>query len=127
MRFRSCGLSASNIEEYLKKIKEKEQSYLEESTLSHITCISLVEKSNNDEDDDEYDLLKPTSNYEMKKYERFTKRRRRLVGSKQYFRKKIFFHHKRSRINSESINVIDSKIKILEWIINNRRINWIAL
>ena len=114
MRFRSCGMSASNIEEYLKKIKEKEQSYLEESTLSHITCISLAEKSNNEEDDDEYDLLRPTSNYEMKKYEKFIKRRKRLIGQKKYFRKKIFFHHKRSRINSESINSIDSKIKILE-------------
>jgi len=114
MRFRSCGMSASNIEEYLKKIKEKEQSYLEESTLSHITCISLTEKSNNEEEDDEYDLLRPTSNYEMKKYEKFIKRRKRLIGPKKYFRKKIFFHHKRSRINSESINLIDSKIKILE-------------
>jgi len=114
MRFRPCGMSASNIEEYLKKIKEKEQSYLEESTLSHITCISLAEKSINEEDDDEYDLLRPTSNYEMKKYEKFIKRRKRLIGPKKYFRKKIFFHHKRSRINSESINLIDSKIKILE-------------
>ena len=115
MRFRSCGMSASNIEEYLKKIKEKEQSYLEESTLSHITCISLVEKSiNEDDDDNEYDLLRPTSNYEMKRYEKFTKRRKRLIVPKKYFRKKIFFHHKRSRIISESINVIDSKFKILE-------------
>ena len=117
MRFRSCGMSASNIEEYLKKIKEKEQSYLEESTLSHITCISLVEKSNNendDVDDDEYDLLRPTSNYEMKRYIKFTKRRKRLIVPKKYFRKKIFFHHKRSRINSESIYSINSKIKILE-------------
>jgi len=114
MRFRSCGLSASNIEEYLKKIKEKEQSYLEESTLSHITCISLVEKNINDDDEDEYDLLRPTSNYEIKKYEKFAKRRRRLIGPKKYFRKKIFFHHKRSRINSESINVNVTKIKILE-------------
>ena len=115
MRFRSCGMSASNIEEYLKKIKEKEQSYLEESTLSHITCISLVEKSNNENDDnDEYDLLRPTSNYEMKRYEKFTKRRKRLIGPKKFFRKKIFFHHKRSRIISESIYAIDSKIKIFE-------------
>ena len=114
MRFRSCGMSASNIEEYLKKIKDKEQSYLEESTLSHITCISLVEKSNNEDDDDEYDLLRPASNYKMKKYEKFQKRRKRLIGPKKYFRKKIIFRHKRSRINSESINAIDSKIKILE-------------
>ena len=115
MRFRSCGMSASNIEEYLKKIKEKEQSYLEESTLSHITCISLVEKRNNEnDDDDEYDLLRPTSNYEMKRYEKFTKRRKRLIGPKKFFRKKIFFHHKRSRIISESIYAIDSKIKIFE-------------
>ena len=114
MRFRSCAMSASNIEEYLKKIKEREQSYLEESTLSHITCISLAEKNNDDDEDDEYDLLRPTSIYEMKKYVKFRKRRKRFFGSKHYFRKKIFFHHKRSRISSESINAIDSTIKILE-------------
>ena len=107
MRFRSTGVSALNIEEYLAKIKENESTYLEESTLAHMSLISLVENNNIN---DEYDLLGHQSNYKMKKYSKFRKKRKRITSA-QYFRKKIFFRHKRNRINSESNN---SKINLLE-------------
>ena len=111
-RFRSCGMSASNIEEYLEKLKEKEEEYIQESTLAHITFISLDEKNNNNND---YDLLKPQSNYKISNYEKIKNRKKRKrIISTQYFRKKIFFHHKRNRINSETINSTSSEIKLFE-------------
>ena len=112
MRFRSIGVSASNLEEYLTKIKEKEQNYIEESTLAHMNFISINENNNNM--DDEYDLLRPKANYQLKNHEKFRKRRRRRIKSNQYFKKKIFFHHKRTRINSESINLNNSKINVFK-------------
>ena len=36
MRFRSFGISASNMDEYLSKIKAQEAEYIEESTLSQL-------------------------------------------------------------------------------------------
>ena len=98
MRIRSCGVSASNMEEYLSKIKEIDNNYIEESTLTYFGFISLEEESNNN---DEYELLGHKSNYKMSKIEKKRKMRKK-VRINQYFRKKIFFHHKRSRINSES-------------------------
>ena len=110
MRFRSVGISASNLEEYLIKLKEKENAAIEESTLAHINFISLDENSNND---DEYDLLAPKSNYKIKNINKFRKRRKRKrFESNQYFRKKIFFYHKRKRINSETININTSNINL---------------
>ena len=110
MRFRSIGISASSIEEYLTKIKEKEISYLEESALSHIGFISLEEKRNNN---DEYEFLGYKSNYKMNNYEQ-KKTKRRRIRSNQFFRKKIFFRHKRFRINSESNCICNTKIKFVE-------------
>ena len=110
MRFRSVGMSASNLEEYLIKLKEKENAIIEESTLTHINFISLNEKSNND---DEYDLLGPKSNYKMKNINKLRRRRKRKrFESNQYYRKKIFFYHKIKRINSETINVNSSNINL---------------
>ncbi len=62
MRIRSSGVSASNMEEYLTKIKETENAYLEESTLIYFGLISLEEENNNN---DEYELLGHKSNYKM--------------------------------------------------------------
>ena len=110
MRFRSIGVAASSLEEYLAKIKETENSYLEESTLTLIRFISLKEKRNNNE---EYELLGYKSNYKMKNYEH-KRRKRKRIRANQFFRKKLFVRHKRNRINSESINICNTKIKILE-------------
>ena len=99
MRFRSIGISASSKEEYLEKMKEQENFYIEESTLAHIGFISI---DGNKDLNDEYDMLGPKSIYRMKNIKRIRrKKRRNRISSIQYFRKKIFFHHKRSRINSE--------------------------
>ena len=116
MRFRSIGVSASNLEEYLSKLKEKENAFIEESALVHINFISLDEKSNND---DEYDLLAPKSNYKIKIFNKLRNRRKRKrFESNQYFRKKIFFYRKRKRINSETINVNNSHINLFGKISN---------
>ena len=106
MRLRFNGISASSIEEYLDKVKEQENIYIEESTLAHISLISLVENNNINE---EYRLLGHNSNYKIKKYKKMRKR----ISSTQCFRKKIFFRHKRNRIISESDN-FGSKIKLSE-------------
>ena len=109
MRFRLNGISESSIEEYLDKAKEQENTYREESTLAHFSLISLVENNNIN---DEYELLGHNSNYKMKKYEIFRKKRKKIRPT-QYFRKKIVFRHKRNRINSES-NIIGSNINLSE-------------
>ncbi len=98
MRIRSSGVSASNMEEYLSKIKETENAYIEESTLSYFGMISLEEESKNNE---EYELLGHKSNYKMTIYKKKRKIRKQ-IRINPYFRKKIFFHRKRNRINSES-------------------------
>ena len=110
MRFRSVGVSASNMDEYISKIKEKENSYIEESTLAHIKCISLEEKNNYN---DEYALLGHRANYKMSKFEKLRRNRKRKRLNK-HFRKKIYFLHKRNRINSETINIKNSTIKLFE-------------
>ena len=43
MRFRSIGESGTNIRDYLKKIKEVENNFLNESLLAHFGMISLNE------------------------------------------------------------------------------------
>ena len=103
-RFRSCGISALNKEDYLKKINEIEGEYIEESTLSYITLISLDEKNINNE----YEFLGTQSNYKIKNCEKIKKRKKRknIISKQQYFKNKIFFHHKRNRLNYESINMI---------------------
>ena len=103
MRFRSFGIAASNIDEYLSKIKAQEAEYIEESTLSQLNYFSLEQKNSQDGDSDDYALLGHKSNYKMTKIG-FRKRRRKRgrIFSTQFFRKKIYFHHhKRLRLNSE--------------------------
>ena len=107
MRFRSFGLSASNMKEYISKLKEKENKYLEESTLAQIDLLNLEEKSDNS---DEYDLLGPKSNYKLTKFEKKRLKRKTRRMSDYYFRKKFVFYHKRKRINSESITIIKTTI-----------------
>ena len=111
MRFRSVGLSASNIEEYLSKIKQKENSYIEESALSHFNLISLEEKINYN---DEYELLGHRANYKMNKFEKLRRIRKRKRLNKNFKKKKKSFLHKRNRINSETINIKNSNIKLFE-------------
>ncbi len=112
MRFRSIGVSASSKEEYLEKIKEQENSYIEQSTLAHIGFISIDEKKDLS---DEYDLLGPKSNYKIKNIKRIRinrrKKNRKRISSIQYFKKKIIFRHKRKRINSE---VFKPKVNLFE-------------
>ena len=107
MRFRSFGVSASNMEEYLSKLKVQETEYLEESTLSQLNYISIEPKINEDDDNnDDYALLGHKSSYRVQRINFRKKiRKRRRINSNQYFRKKIYFHHKRKRINSEQYDI----------------------
>ncbi len=106
MRFRSFGVSASNMEEYISKLKVQESEYIEESILSHLNFISLEPKINEeDESNDDYALLGHKSSYRIQKLNfRKKRRKRRRINSNQFFRKKIYFHRKRKRLNSEQIN-----------------------
>ena len=104
MRFRSFGVSASNMEEYISKLKAKEAEYMEESTLSQLTYITLETKNNQDDDNShDYALLGHKSSYRIQKLNFRRKRRKRgKIFSTQFFRKKIYFYrHKRKRVNSE--------------------------
>ena len=107
MRFRSFCVSASNMEEYLSKLKVQETEYLEESTLSQLNYISIEPKINEDDDNkDDYALLGHKSSYRVQRINfRKKRRKRRRINSNQYFRKKIYFHHKRKRINSEQCDI----------------------
>ena len=108
MRFRSFGVSASNMEEFISKLKEKEIEYLEDSTLSQLNIATLEENNSEDNNSDDYALLGPKSNYKIQRINKRRKRRKRQrIFSNHFFRKKIYFyrHHKKSRLNSESINV----------------------
>ena len=108
MRFRSFGVSASNMEEYISELKRKEEEYIEESTLSHLNTISLEQifiQDDDDNDNDDYALLGHKSNYRIQK-NNLRKKKRKIQKNKfnKRFRKKInFFHCKRKRINSEPI------------------------
>ena len=109
MRFRSVGVSASNMDEYLSKFKAQEAEYMEESTLSQLNFFSLEQKNNQDnqdDDSDDYALLGHKSNYKITKIKTRKKRRKRgRIFSTQFFRKKIYFHHhKRRSLNSEQID-----------------------
>ena len=106
MRFRSFGVSASNMEEYISKLKAQEAEYIEESTLSHLNYFSLEPKINEeDERSDDYALLGHKSSYRILKLNFHKKRRKRKrIFSNQFIRKKIYFHRKRKRLNSEQIN-----------------------
>ena len=111
MRFRSFGISASNMDEYLSKIKAQEAEYIEESTLSQLNYFSLEPKNVQDDDSDDYALLGHKSNYKITKINVRKKRRKRgRIFSTQFFRKKIYFHHhKRIRLNSQQFDNNNNK------------------
>ena len=94
MRFRSIGVSASNIRDYIKHAQEIEENYINESTLAHIGIISLEETTVNDE------LLGPNSIYKLTKLKERGRRKKRKM---QYYRKKIFFYHQ-TKANSSDNN-----------------------
>ena len=87
MRFRSIGVSASNLRDYLKSLKEVEDNYIDESILTHIGFISLEETNINDE------LLGPNSLYRVTKLKIQKRKKRRKIFKIHYYRKKLFFYH----------------------------------
>ena len=101
MRFRSIGASASNIGDYLTKIKEEEDKFIYESILSHIGFISLEESKNRD------GLLGPNSIYKLTTFKNEGRRRRRKI-LKSHYRKKLYFHHQKCKINSNDENIISN-------------------
>ena len=84
MRFRSIGASASNIGDYLTKIKEEEDKFIYESILSHIGFISLEESKNRD------GLLGPNSIYKLTTFKNEGRRRRRKILKSHYKKNYIF-------------------------------------
>ncbi len=96
MRFRSVGVSASNLNDYLTRLKEEEDNCIFESILSHIEFISL-EKSENIGG-----LLGPNSFYKLSELKSQRKKRRRGKLLKFHFRKKLYFHHQTSKTNSSN-------------------------
>ena len=82
MRYRSIGVSASNIRDYLTRIKEVEDNYINESTLAHIGFISLEEKKFKNE------LLGPNSIYKLTFLKAKGRRKKRKM---QILSKKIIF------------------------------------
>ena len=99
MRFHSIGASASNIGEYLTKIKEIEDKYIYESILSHIGFFSLKESKNRD------GLLGPNSIYKLTTLKNEGKRRRRKI-LKSHYRKKLYFHHQKCKVDSNDENIV---------------------
>ena len=96
MRFRSVGVSASNVNDYLTRLKEEEDNCIFESLLSHIEFISL-EKSENIGG-----LLGPNSFYKLSELKNQRKKRRTGKLLKFHFRKKLYFHHQTSKTNSSN-------------------------
>ena len=105
MRFRSYGTSASNLEEFLSKVKETEEILIKETTTAHFNFLSLDENKINNE---EYDMLGHKGSYKMKKYRHRKRRKNRKKSLKSpYFRTKFYFH-KRYRVYSQCIDEIKS-------------------
>ena len=98
MRFRSNGVSASNLRDYLKCLKEVEDNYIDESILTHIGFISLEEKNINDE------LLGPNSLYKLTKLKIQKRKKRRKILKIHYYRKKLFFYHQ-TKIDENNIDI----------------------
>ena len=96
MRFRSIAVSASNLEDYLTRLKEEEDNCIYESILSHIEFISL-EKSENIGG-----LLGPNSFYKLSEMKNLRKKRRRGKLLKLNYRKKLYFYHQTSKTNSSN-------------------------
>ena len=98
MRVRSFGISASNMEEFISILKEKEAEYIEESTLSQLNCISLKEQDTEDTLNNEYNFLLNQSNYKIR---RLNNQRKNIDIFSSNFPKKIIKFHGlgRKRLN----------------------------
>ena len=100
MRFRSIGVCASNIRDYLTHIKEVEDDYITESTLAHIGFISLKENNING------GLLGPNSFYKLTKLKEQRRKKRKKV---KIYRKKLFFYHQtKYSANNNNIDEINN-------------------
>ena len=98
MRVRSFGISASNMEEFISILKEKEAEYIEESTLSQLNYISLKEQDTEDTLNNEYNFLLNQSNYKIR---RLNNQRKNIDIFSSNFPKKIIKFHGlgRKRLN----------------------------
>ena len=94
MRFRSIGISAPNLRDYLKRIKEEEDNYINESILAHIGFISLEDSNNKD------GLLGPNSIYKLTYLKSQRKKRRKKLMKFHHYRKKLHFHYQENKNNS---------------------------
>ena len=101
MRFRSVGICASNIRDYLNQINEVENDYINESTLAHIGLISLKERKG------KVGLLGHNSLYKLTLLKSRKTRKRRL--NFHYCRKKLYFYHP-TKIHSNDDNNINNDI-----------------
>ena len=100
MRVRSFGISASNMEEFISILKEKEAEYIEESTLSQLNYISLKEDTE-DILNNEYNFLLNKSNYKIRRLNNNRKNRKNIDIFSSNFHKKIKKFHGlgRKRLN----------------------------
>jgi hypothetical protein len=96
MRFRSIGVSATNIKDYLSRVKELEDNYLIDSLLTHIGIISLEANNYND------GHLGPNSLYKLTNLKTKRKRKWRKNFKFQTHRKKLHFHHETNNDNNDS-------------------------
>ena len=94
MRFRSIGISAPNLRDYLKRIKEEEDNYINESILAHIGFISLEDSNNKD------GVLGPNSIYKLTYLKSQRKKRRKKIMKFHHYRKKLHFHYQENKNNS---------------------------
>ena len=94
MRARSLAISASNMEEFISILKEKEAEYIEESTLTQLNYISLKEEEKmEDTFNNEYNFLIGKSNYKIRGLNNGRKKRKKLgIFSPHFPKKKIIFH-----------------------------------
>ena len=101
MRVRSFGISASNMEEFISILKEKEAEYIEESTLSQLNYISLKEEETDNTFNNEYNFLINKSNYKIIRLNNHRKMRKNIDIFSSNFPKKIIKFHGlgRKRLN----------------------------
>ena len=101
MRVRSFGISASNMEEFISILKEKEAEYIEESTLFQLNYISLKEQDTEDTLNNEYNFLLNQSNYKIRRLNNQRKKRKNINIFSSNFPKKIIKFHGlgRKRLN----------------------------
>ena len=109
MRVRSFGISASNMEEFISLLKEKEAEYIEESTLSQLNYISLKEDTE-DILNNEYNFLLNKSNYKIR---RLNNNRKNIDIFSSNFHKKIKKFHGlgRKRLNIPISDINKAKTK----------------